>query len=95
MLTIYLFFLDKPNVILPDSTVFQTIQGKWLLQVCEDHIKKFVFNADEMTGLVEQTAELQQAEGGRRRCRHKDVRQHMLIILVESGNTAHYCLACM
>ena len=69
MLAIYLFFQDKPNVILPDSTVSQTVKGKWLLQVCEDHIKKFVFNADEMTGLVEQTAELQQAEGDRWRCR--------------------------
>lgn len=63
------FFQDKPNVIVPDSTVSQTTQGKWLLQVCEDHIKKFVFNADEMTSLVEQTAELQQAEAGRWRCR--------------------------
>lgn len=59
MLLIFLFFQHKANVILPDLTVFQTIQGKWLLQVCEDHIKKFVFNADEMTGLVEQTAQLQ------------------------------------
>ena len=63
------FFQDKPNVILPDSTVSQTTQGKWLLQLCEDHIKKFVFNADEMTSLVEQTEELQQAEAGGWRCR--------------------------
>ena len=65
----FFFFQDKPNVILPDSTVSQTTQGKWLLQLCEDHIKKFVFNADEMTSLVEQTEELQQAEAGGWRCR--------------------------
>ena len=64
-----MFFQDKPNVILPDTTVCHTIQGKWLLQVCEDHMKKFVFNDDEMTALVEQTSEVQQAEGGRWRCR--------------------------
>ena len=69
MIFIFLFLQDKPNVILPDSTVSQTTQGKWLLQVCEDHIKKFVFNADEMTSLIEQTAELQQAEASRWRCR--------------------------
>ena len=69
MIFIFLFFQDKPNVILPDSTVSETTQGKWLLQVCEDHIKKFVFNADEMTSLIEQTADLQQAEAGRWRCR--------------------------
>ena len=66
---IFFCFQDKPDVILPDTTVSPTCQGKWLLEVCEDYVKKFVLNADEMTSLVEQTAELQQAEAGRRRCR--------------------------
>ena len=63
------FFQDSPNVIIWDSTVPGPTQGKWLLDICKEHVKRFVFNTDEMSTLVEQTDQLQQAENGRWICR--------------------------
>ncbi|XP_028409246.1 uncharacterized protein LOC114531831 [Dendronephthya gigantea] len=64
---------DSPNgVTLPDSDAPAPTKGKWLLDVCEEHVKRFVFNAGEMTGLVEQTDQLQQEESGRWVCRAED-----------------------
>ena len=60
-----------PNVILPDSNVQKETQAKWLLEICEEHVKKFLFNADELSTLVEQTKDLQEAhkQEGRWKCR--------------------------
>jgi len=72
----YYFFIilllsDTPNVLLPDSSVCKATQAKWLLEICEEHVKKFIFNADELNALVDQTKELQEAhkQEGKWRCR--------------------------
>ena len=54
-----------------DSSVKKEVQAKWLLELCEEHVKKFVFNADELRSLVDQTVELHEArkEDGHWRCR--------------------------
>ena len=66
-----LLLSDTPNVLLPDSSVCKATQAKWLLEICEEHVKKFIFNADELNALVDQTKELQEAhkQEGKWRCR--------------------------
>ena len=66
-----LMFPDTPNLIFPDSSVQKETQARWLIEICEEHVKKFVFNAHELSILVEQTAELQDAnkQEGRWKCR--------------------------
>ena len=56
---------------LPDSSVRKEVQAKWLLELCEEHVRKFVFHADELRSLVDQTVELQEArkDDGQWRCR--------------------------
>ena len=56
-----LMFPDTPNLIFPESSVQKETQARWLIEICEEHVKKFVFNADGLSILVEQTAELQDA----------------------------------
>ena len=46
---------------MPDATVSKQIRDKWLLEICEELVKKFVFNTDELTSLVAQTTELEVA----------------------------------
>ena len=46
---------------MPDSSISKTTRAKWLLEICEEHVKKYVFNADELTSLVAQTTELEAA----------------------------------
>ena len=64
-------FPDTPNLIFPESSVQKETQARWLIEICEEHVKKFVFNADGLSILVEQTAELQDAnkQEGRWKCR--------------------------
>lgn len=62
-----LTFPDTRNLIFPDSSVQKETQARWLIEICEEHVKKFVCNGDELSILVEQTAELQDTnkqEGG-------------------------------
>ena len=55
---------------MPDSSVSKTTRAKWLLEICEEHVQKYVFNADELTSLAAQTTELEAAnQGGRLTCR--------------------------
>ena len=42
---------------MPDSSISKTTRAKWLLEICEEHVKKYVFNADELTSLVAQITE--------------------------------------
>ena len=44
---------------MPDASVSKQTRAKWLLEVCEEHIKKYVFNTDELSSLVMQTTELE------------------------------------
>lgn len=44
-----------------DATVSKQIRAKWLLEICEELLKKFVSNTDELTSLVAQTTELEVA----------------------------------
>lgn len=62
-------FLDKPNYILPDDTVSKSTQGKWLLDLCESFIDKYVFGSDNIECLVQQTHELELASLGHYNCR--------------------------
>lgn len=72
-LLFFLIITDQPNTVMPDSTVPKHVQAKWLLEICENCLKKFVFNAGEIESLVTQSTELQQAqrEAGRWKCRHE------------------------
>ncbi|KAL9977212.1 hypothetical protein ACROYT_G014591 [Oculina patagonica] len=52
---------NSPNGLLPDSSVQKETQAKWLLEICEEHVKKFVLNADaDLSTLVKQKKELQE-----------------------------------
>ena len=44
---------------MPYETVSKQTRAMWLLEVCEEHVKKFVFNKDGLTSLVAQTTELE------------------------------------
>ena len=43
---------------MPEKSVSKQTRAKWLLKICEEHVKKFVFNKDEISKLVAQTTEL-------------------------------------
>lgn len=43
---------------MPEKSVSKQTRAKWLLEICEEHVKKFVFNTDEISKLVAQTTEL-------------------------------------
>jgi len=51
---------------MPEKTVSKQTRAKWLLEICEEHVKKFVFNTDEILKWVTQTTEL---EGVDQECR--------------------------
>ena len=46
---------------MPDSTLSKQLRATWLLEICEEHVKKYVFNTDELSSLVTQTTELEAA----------------------------------
>ena len=46
---------------MPDTTLSKELRAQWLLEIREKHVKKFVFNTDELTSLVTQTTELEAA----------------------------------
>jgi len=55
---------------MPDSSVAKQTKAEWLLETCKDHVKKFVFDVDEITSLVHQTSELEKAMKTKRwKCR--------------------------
>lgn len=60
---------DKPNYILPDDSVSKTIKAKWLLELCESFIDKYIFASGDVTCLVQQTQELDLATLGHYNCR--------------------------
>ena len=56
---------------MPDTTLSKTLRATWLLEICEEHVKKYVFNTDKLTSLITQTTELDTAlnNGSRWTCR--------------------------
>ena len=36
---------------MPDTTRSKELRAHWLLEICEKHVKKYVFNTDELTSL--------------------------------------------
>ena len=44
---------------MPEKYVSKQTRAKWLLEICEDHVKKFVFDTDKVSQLVAQTTELE------------------------------------
>ena len=43
---------------MPEKSVSKQTRAKWLQEICEEHVKKFVFNTDDISKLVAQTTEL-------------------------------------
>ena len=43
---------------MPEKSVSKQTRAKWLLEICEEHVKKFVFNTDAISKLVAKTTEL-------------------------------------
>ena len=54
---------------MPDDSVCKATQGKWLLNLCESFIDKYVFGSENIECLVQQTHELELASLGRHECR--------------------------
>ena len=58
---------------MPDKSVSKQTRAKWLLQVCEEYVKKFIFNKDELVSVVGQTTELESVnQQSRWTCRADD-----------------------
>ena len=53
--------VDKPGIPVPDASLSKQTRAKWLLEICEEHVNKYVLHKDELTSLIAQTAELEQA----------------------------------
>jgi len=43
---------------MPEKSLSKQTRTKWLLEICREHVKKAVFNTDEISTLVAQTTEL-------------------------------------
>jgi hypothetical protein len=52
------YIIDKPSVILPDDSVSKSIKGKWLLDMCSDFVREYVFQSEKVLDIVNKTAEL-------------------------------------
>ena len=57
----YCFFLDTPQINLPDMSELKASRGKWLIEICQQLVKKFVFDIREVNALVGQTQQLDNA----------------------------------
>ena len=47
---------------MPEKTVSKQTRAKCLLEICEEHVKTFVFSTDEISKLVAQTTELEEVD---------------------------------
>ena len=54
----YFSSLDKPGIAMPEKSVSTQTRAKWLLEICEEHVKKFVLSPDQISKLLAQTTEL-------------------------------------
>lgn len=52
--------VDKPGILVPDASLSKQTRAKWLLEICEEHVNKYVLNKDELASLIAQTTELEQ-----------------------------------
>ena len=57
----YIAFLDTPQINLPDMLESKASRGKWLIETCQQLVKKFVFDIREINALVDQTQQLDNA----------------------------------
>ena len=53
---------------MPDETVTNETQGKWLLEICEKFVDKYIFDG-HIDSLVQQTHQLELASTGHYSCR--------------------------
>ena len=37
---------------MPESSISKTTRAKWLLEICEEQVKKYVFNAEVLASLI-------------------------------------------
>ena len=63
---------DQPLFDTPDKTVSKTTRQKWLLELCEQLVQKYMFGESEVQSLVEQTQTLQDATRQPFKCRATD-----------------------
>lgn len=58
-------YIDKPEYIMPDlAHVSAPTAQKWLLEMCEQLVERFVFHATDVQAIVDQTQELQLSNRG-------------------------------
>lgn len=61
-----------PTYDLPDKTESKETKKIWLLDKCKSFVNKFVFDAEDIDCLIQQTHELQLASLGKYKCRAKE-----------------------
>ena len=67
--------ITKINFSFPSfSSLSKQTRANWLLEVCKEHVKKYVFNTDELTSLIKQRTELEVGlnQDSRWKCRADD-----------------------
>lgn len=55
------FILDTPQINLPDMLEPKASRRKWLIEICQQLVKKSVFDIREINALVDQTQQLNNA----------------------------------
>lgn len=60
--TVKYFFLctvANPDIIIPDSSVSLSTKQQWLQELCYKFVGNYVFNSNDIRGLVDKTADLE------------------------------------
>ena len=72
-------YIDKPENIMPDlAHVSAPTAQKWLLEMCEQLVERFVFHATDVQAIVDQTQELQLSNRGVFTCREDGCTQEFV-----------------
>ncbi|KXJ11341.1 hypothetical protein AC249_AIPGENE23188 [Exaiptasia diaphana] len=50
----------EPNVSIPGDSISESTRRQWLDELCSDFVREYVFDANEIDGLIDKTAELDQ-----------------------------------
>jgi hypothetical protein len=64
--------LDQRICTIPDNTTPKDTRRKWLLDLYQSFVAKYVFESTRFVGFAEQTTELQQVAGGPFNCREQN-----------------------
>lgn len=63
-----MLFKYIPKYILPDLSMGKKTKGKWLLDLCESFIDRYVFDSEHIDNLVQQMHQLEFASLGKHNC---------------------------